>query len=73
MKAKTTRRLLEVRRSTGRFGRNESHPLDCDLLVMDEAPIADVGLMQGVLKPIGTGCRKCRYLLSHFNRNLKLR
>ena len=52
MKAKTTRRLLEVRRSTGRFGRNESHPLDCDLLVMDEAPIADVGLMQGVLKAI---------------------
>jgi hypothetical protein len=51
MKAKKTRRLLEVQRSTGRFARNESHLLDCDLLVM-EAPIADVGLMQGVLKAI---------------------
>jgi exodeoxyribonuclease V alpha subunit len=33
--AKTIHRLLEAQPGTGRFARNESSPLDCDLLVVD--------------------------------------
>ena len=42
MEAKTIHRLLEVQPATGRFARDESNPLDCDLLVMDEASMVDV-------------------------------
>src|ERR1700751_3401303 len=36
MEAKTIHRLLEIDPATGRFGRNEAHPLSCGLLVVDE-------------------------------------
>jgi exodeoxyribonuclease V alpha subunit len=52
MEAKTIHRLLEVQPATGRFARNESDPLDCDLLVMDEASMVDVLLMHSVLKAV---------------------
>jgi exodeoxyribonuclease V alpha subunit len=35
VEAKTIHRLLEVQPGTGRFGRNEANPLDCDLAIVD--------------------------------------
>ncbi|SPE29766.1 hypothetical protein SBA6_1160002 [Candidatus Sulfopaludibacter sp. SbA6] len=52
MEAKTIHRLLEVQPGTGRFARNESNPLDCELVVMDEASMVDVVLMHSVLKAV---------------------
>jgi exodeoxyribonuclease V alpha subunit len=49
IEAKTIHRLLEVDPISGGFRRNESHSLDCDLLVVDEASMVDV-LMQALLK-----------------------
>jgi exodeoxyribonuclease V alpha subunit len=37
---------LETDPRTGEFRRIETHPLDCDLLVVDEASMADVPLMR---------------------------
>jgi exodeoxyribonuclease V alpha subunit len=48
--AKTIHRLLEVDPKGGGFKRGEDHPLDCDLLVVDEASMVDVMLMQALLK-----------------------
>ena len=50
MEAKTIHRLLEVEPSTGRFARNESNPLDCEIMVMDETSMVDVVLMHSALK-----------------------
>src|SRR5207248_765289 len=52
MEAKTIHRLLEVEPATGRFARNESNRLDCDVLVMDETSMVDVVLMHAVLKAV---------------------
>jgi exodeoxyribonuclease V alpha subunit len=52
MEAKTIHRLLEVQPATSQFVRNESTPLDCDLVVMDEASMVDVVLMHSVLKAV---------------------
>ena len=52
MEAKTIHRLLEVQPATGQFARNESNPLDCDLVVMDEASMVDVLLMNSLLKAV---------------------
>jgi exodeoxyribonuclease V alpha subunit len=48
--AKTIHRLLEVDPKGGGFKRGEDNPLDCDLLVVDEASMVDVVLMQALLK-----------------------
>jgi exodeoxyribonuclease V alpha subunit len=50
VEAKTIHRLLEVDPKGGGFKRNADHPLDCDLLVVDEASMVDVMLMQALLK-----------------------
>lgn len=50
--AKTIHRLLEVDPRTGSFNRDENNPLDCDLLVVDEASMVDVLLMQALLKAV---------------------
>jgi exodeoxyribonuclease V alpha subunit len=50
--AKTIHRLLEVDPRTGGFKRGEDNPLDCDLLVVDEASMVDVMLMQGLLRAV---------------------
>ena len=50
--AKTIHRLLEVDPKAGGFKRNAEHPLDCDLLVVDETSMVDVMLMQALLKAI---------------------
>jgi exodeoxyribonuclease V alpha subunit len=50
--AKTIHRLLEVDPRNGSFKRGEDNPLDCDLLVVDEASMVDVLLMQALIKAI---------------------
>jgi hypothetical protein len=52
IEAKTIHRLREVQPATGQFARNESNPLDCDLVVMDEASMVDVVLMHSLLKAV---------------------
>src|SRR5499427_1892653 len=42
LEAKTIHRLLEIDPGTGRFTRNESNPLACGLLVVDETSMVDV-------------------------------
>src|ERR1700720_1972915 len=50
--ARTIHRLLEVDPKGGGFKRGEDNPLDCDLLVVDEASMVDVMLMQALLKAV---------------------
>ena len=50
--AKTIHRLLEVEPGKGGFQRNETHPLRCDLLVIDETSMVDVPLMHHVLRAL---------------------
>ncbi len=50
--AKTIHRLLEVGPKGGGFKRSSDKPLDCDLLVVDEASMVDVMLMQALLKAV---------------------
>ena len=50
--AKTIHRLLEVDPKGGGFKRDEAHPLDCDLLVIDETSMVDVLLMHALLKAV---------------------
>jgi exodeoxyribonuclease V alpha subunit len=50
--AKTIHRLLEVQPGTGRYARNESNPLEGDLVIMDEASMVDVVLMHSILKAV---------------------
>ena len=50
--AKTIHRLLEVDPRDGGFKRGDDNPLDCDLLVVDEASMVDVMLMQALVKAV---------------------
>jgi exodeoxyribonuclease V alpha subunit len=50
--AKTIHRLLEVDPRHGGFKRDQDNPLDCDLLVVDEASMVDVMLMQALLRAV---------------------
>ena len=52
VEAKTIHRLLEVQPATGRFGRNEANPLDCDFLIADETSMVDVVLMANLLRAL---------------------
>ena len=52
LEAKTIHRLLETDPRTGAFRRTEDHPLDCDLLVVDEASMVDVLLMRSLLRAV---------------------
>ena len=49
LEAKTIHRLLEVEPSKSGFIRNETHPLRCDLLVVDETSMVDITLMHHLL------------------------
>jgi hypothetical protein len=44
--------VLEVGPRDGGFRRGEDNPLDCDLLVVDEASMVDVMLMQALLRAV---------------------
>ena len=50
--AKTIHRLLEVDPKKGGFQRNESRPLDTDVLIVDECSMVDINLMQYLLRAI---------------------
>ena len=50
--AKTIHRLLEVDPRGGGFKRDSENPLDCDILVLDEASMVEVLLMQALLKAV---------------------
>jgi exodeoxyribonuclease V alpha subunit len=52
MEAKTIHRLLEFDPRAFAFKRNEENPLDCELLVIDEASMVDVPLMQSLLRAV---------------------
>lgn len=53
--AKTIHRLLEIDPSTMEFSRNETNPLDCGLLVVDECSMVDVPLANNLIKAIHSG------------------
>jgi len=50
--AKTIHRLLEYRPNEGGFKRNEENPLEADLVIIDEASMVDILLMNHLLKAI---------------------
>ena len=50
--AKTIHRLLEADPKIGGFKRSSDHPLECDLLVVDETSMVDVLLMQALLRAV---------------------
>ena len=52
LEARTIHRLLETDPKTGQFKRDAMHPLDCDLLVVDEASMVDVLLMRSLLQAL---------------------
>jgi exodeoxyribonuclease V alpha subunit len=52
LEAKTIHRLLETNPAGGGFLRNETNPLECDLLVVDECSMVDVPLMHHLLRAL---------------------
>ena len=50
--AKTIHRLLEYSIQKGGFQKNDEHPLDCDMIIIDEASMIDTILMHHLLKAI---------------------
>ena len=52
LEARTVHRLLETDPKTGGFKRGEEHPLECDLLVVDESSMVDVLLMRSLLRAL---------------------
>lgn len=58
--AKTIHRLLEVDfsdESREKFLHNEQHPLDADVIVIDEMSMVDVPLFESLLRGVKLGCR----------------
>lgn len=50
--AKTVHRMLEYSVQKGGFQKNEGNPLECDLLIIDEASMMDTILMYHLLKAV---------------------
>jgi exodeoxyribonuclease V alpha subunit len=50
--AKTIHRLLEYSPTEGGFKRNEDNPLEADLVIIDEASMVDILLMNNLLKAV---------------------
>ncbi len=50
--AKTIHRLLEFDFKKGGFKKDEEHPLNCDLLIIDEMSMVDTTLMHHLLKAV---------------------
>lgn len=62
MEAKTIHRLLEVSGgaedgSSSGFGRNETYPLEADVIIVDEVSMVDIFLFQALLNAIPQGAR----------------
>ena len=56
LEAKTIHRLLEFKPPQG-YQRNEEHPLDGDVLIIDECSMVDTILMNSLLKAVPDGMR----------------
>ena len=56
-KASTIHSILEYDFKNGGFKRNRENPLDCDLVIVDEASMIDTFLMYSLLKALPTHCR----------------
>ena len=56
-KAFTIHGLLEIDFSTGKFKKNKENPLDCDLIIVDEASMIDTLLLYNLLKAIPSHAR----------------
>ena len=54
-KSKTIHRMLEYSFKKGGFQKDEKTPLDCDLLIIDEASMIDIALMYYLIKAISEG------------------
>jgi exodeoxyribonuclease V alpha subunit len=52
MEARTIHRLLEVDPRRGGFRRDDAHPLEADLVVVDETSMVDVRLMHALLRAV---------------------
>ena len=52
LEARTIHRLLEMNPIAGGFSKNDENPLECDLVVVDEASMLDVPLFNALLKAI---------------------
>jgi exodeoxyribonuclease V alpha subunit len=50
MPAVTIHRLLEMSPESGYFQRNEENPLECDVVIVDEASMVDVPLLDALLR-----------------------
>lgn len=50
--AKTIHRLLETDPSSGKFRKDETNPLGCEFLVVDEASMVDILLMRSLLRAL---------------------
>jgi exodeoxyribonuclease V alpha subunit len=50
MSAVTIHRLLEMSPESNRFQRNEENPLECDVVIVDEASMVDVPLLDALLR-----------------------
>jgi exodeoxyribonuclease V alpha subunit len=55
--AATIHRLLDFDPTTGIFGRDESHPLDADVVLIDEASMVDLRLFAALLRGVPRGAR----------------
>ena len=58
--AKTIHRLLEVEWGDAekrQFSRNEKNPLECDVIIIDEASMIDALLFESLLKALRLSCR----------------
>ena len=54
--ARTIHRLLEYSPREGEFKRNAAHPLECQVLILDEASMIDALLMYHLLKALPPSC-----------------
>lgn len=60
MEARTIHRLLEAGYGAGGrlvFQRGASDPLDCDVVILDEVSMVDIGLMQALVEALPFGAR----------------
>ncbi|MBL9136557.1 MAG: ATP-dependent RecD-like DNA helicase [Verrucomicrobiales bacterium] len=55
LEARTIHRLLEMAPGRNGFTRREDHPLECDLLIVDESSMIDIPLMNHLLGAIPDG------------------
>ena len=56
MTARTIHRMLETDPRSGGFKRNSSNPLECELLVVDEASMIDVTLLDSLTQALRPSC-----------------